>query len=196
MRRFAIVGHRAPSIGTFNLNDLSGSGGRMDVLARAINAALFISHGIRNDTEIIVHLNRESGISRRVKFDGKVLKGVHPDERSISGQIRSIIGKAIPPIGSYESISEGISHSGGSLEDTIQEWNDMDLEILILDSGGESKKDWINSSNLAFVISDDLDFTKEENEKLSRFKKISLGSNELQGQACISIIHYILDSQT
>ena len=168
----------------------------MDVLARAINAALFISHGIRNDTEIIVHLNRESGISRRVKFDGKVLKGVHPDERSISGQIRSIIGKAIPPIGSYESISEGISHSGGSLEDTIQEWNDMDLEILILDSGGESKKDWINSSNLAFVISDDLDFTKEENEKLSRFKKISLGSNELQGQACISIIHYILDSQT
>ena len=72
----------------------------------------------------------------------------------------------------------------------------MDLEILVLDSGGESKKDWINSSNLAFVISDDLDFTKEENEKLSRFKKISLGSNELQGQACISIIHYILDSQT
>ncbi len=195
MRRFAIVGHRAPSIGSFNLNDLSGSGGRMDVLARAINAALFISHGIRNDTEIIVHLNGISRISRRVKFDGKILKGVHPDERSISGQIRSIIGKEMPPIGTFESISDGISHSGGSLDDTIKEWKELDLEILILDSGGESTKEWIENSELAFVISDDLDFTKEENELLSKFKKISLGSNELQGQACISIIHYILDNQ-
>ena len=35
----------------------------------------------------------------------------------------------------------------------------------------------------------------EENEILEVYKKISLGSNELQGQACISIIHYILDNQ-
>tara|TARA_B100000085_G_scaffold135393_1_gene123253 strand:+ start:1953 stop:2543 length:591 start_codon:yes stop_codon:yes gene_type:complete len=195
LRRFAIIGHRAPSVGSFNLNDLSGSGGRMDVLARAINAALFISHGIREDTEIIVHLNGDLGFSRRVKFDGRILKGVHPDERSISGHIRSIIGKEMPPIGIYEVISEGISHSGGRLEDTLKEWKEMDLEILILDSGGESNKEWIKDDGLAFVISDDLNFTKEENEILEVYKKISLGSNELQGQACISIIHYILDNQ-
>ena len=46
-RWFAIIGHRAPSEGTLNLNDLPGSGGRMDVLVRAVNAALFVSHGIR-----------------------------------------------------------------------------------------------------------------------------------------------------
>ena len=40
-RRFAIIANRAPSSGNLNLNDLPGSGGRMDVIARAINSALF-----------------------------------------------------------------------------------------------------------------------------------------------------------
>ena len=55
-RRFAIIGNRAPSSGKLNLNDLPGDGGRMDVLVRAVNSALFISHGIRKDTQIVVHL--------------------------------------------------------------------------------------------------------------------------------------------
>ena len=54
-RFFAIIGHRAPSSGKLNLNDLSGSG-RMDVLVRAVNSALFISHGFRNDSLITLHL--------------------------------------------------------------------------------------------------------------------------------------------
>ena len=52
-RWFAIIGHRAPSSGALNLNDLAGSGGRMDVLARAVNSALFVSHGIREDLSLI-----------------------------------------------------------------------------------------------------------------------------------------------
>ena len=55
-RRFAIIGHRAPSKGKLNLNDLAGSCGRMDVLVRAVNTALFISHGMREDTHITLHL--------------------------------------------------------------------------------------------------------------------------------------------
>ena len=56
-RRFAIIGHKAPSSGEILLNDLPGFSGRMDVIARAINATLFLSHGIRNDSQIIIHLN-------------------------------------------------------------------------------------------------------------------------------------------
>ena len=82
-RRFAIIGNRAPSSGKLNLNDLPGDGGRMDVLVRAVNSALFISHGIRKDTQIVVHLMGGS-IPRRVFFDGCELRGVRPDERSIA----------------------------------------------------------------------------------------------------------------
>ena len=55
-RRFAIIGHRVPSSGKIILNDLAGGSGRLDVLCRAINSALFISHGIRDDTHITLHL--------------------------------------------------------------------------------------------------------------------------------------------
>ena len=86
-RHFAIIGHDAPGTGELRLNDLAGGSGRMDVLARAVNTALFISHGIRTDSTITIHL-MGGEIPRRVKFDGRILQGVHPDERSISGHIR------------------------------------------------------------------------------------------------------------
>ena len=52
MTLFAVVGHRARTDGGFSLNDLPGSGGRMDVLCRCVNAALFLSHDLRRDVEI------------------------------------------------------------------------------------------------------------------------------------------------
>ena len=61
------------------MNDLTGSSGRFDVLARAVNAALFISHGVREDSVIFLHLMGGEGPSRRVVFDGSKLRGVRPD---------------------------------------------------------------------------------------------------------------------
>ena len=81
------------------MNDLTGSSGRFDVLARAVNAALFISHGVREDSVIFLHLMGGEGPSRRVVFDGSKLRGVRPDERSIVGQIISVIREPVPPAG-------------------------------------------------------------------------------------------------
>ena len=55
-RHFAIIGHDAPGTGELLLNNLAGGSGRVDVLARAVNTALFISHGIRTDSTITIHL--------------------------------------------------------------------------------------------------------------------------------------------
>ena len=96
-RHYAIIGHKTPSSGKLNLNDLSGSG-RMDVLVRAINSALFVSHGIRKDTTITLHLQGGDGPDRRVLFDGEKLAGVRPDERAIAGQIKAIMKLPKPPI--------------------------------------------------------------------------------------------------
>ncbi|MGY8692227.1 MAG: tRNA (pseudouridine(54)-N(1))-methyltransferase TrmY, partial [Candidatus Poseidoniales archaeon] len=80
-RKFAIIGHKAPSSGNLSLNDLTGLSGRMDVLVRAINSALFISHGIRKNSQIILHLMGGNERPRRVMFDGATLTGVRSDER-------------------------------------------------------------------------------------------------------------------
>ena len=56
-----------------NLNDLPGTGGRMDVLARAVNASLFVSHGIRKDSHVMLHLMGGDGPNRRIWFNGAIL---------------------------------------------------------------------------------------------------------------------------
>ena len=191
-RFYAIIGHRAPSSGKLNLNDLSGSG-RMDVLVRAINSTLFISHGIRNDSKITLHLQGGEGPNRRILFDGATLAGVRPDERSIAGQIKAIMKLPIPPVGHFQEVTQGIFHSGGDISDTINSWNKEEIEINILDTDGIniSKKD--NVGKIGFVLSDDLPFTDEEKNILKSYQKISLGEKWLQGHSCIAISQYELD---
>ena len=77
MRRFAVVGHRAMSKGKLPLNDLASGAGRMDVLIRALMACLLTSHGLRRDTQVVLHLMGGPGPPRRIKFDGNTLKGLH-----------------------------------------------------------------------------------------------------------------------
>ena len=49
MTSFAIIGHIARTDGAFSLNDLPGTGGRMDVLCRCLNSSLFLSHDLRRE---------------------------------------------------------------------------------------------------------------------------------------------------
>ena len=190
-RRFAIIGHDASGTGELYLNDLTGGSGRVDVLARAVNTALFISHGIRTDSTITIHL-MGGEIPRRVKFDGRILRGVHPDERSISGHIRSIMKRPVPPIGIWQEASEGILHSGGSVKETLIEWGREGVVACILDAEGEELESEGDSS-MGFVLSDHLPFTDEEITALKGYQKVSLGSAWLQGHVCIAIVHHILD---
>ena len=190
-RRFAIVGHDTPSNGDFSLNDLAGSAGRMDVLLRAVKSALFVSHGIREDTQIVLHL--EGSGSRRIRFDGGALRGVHPDERSIAGQVRAVVRSPRPPIGVWKEFSSGISHSGGSLAETLDEWSKQGFNALVMDAGGVSLEEISEEGEIGFVLSDHKPFSKAESELLSGYGRVSLGSMWLQGHACIAIAHYLLD---
>ena len=191
-RFYAIIGHRAPSSGKLNLNDLPGSG-RMDVLVRAINSTLFISHGIRNDSAITLHLQGGEGPNRRILFDGATLAGVRPDERSIAGQIKAIMKLPIPPVGHFQEITQGISHSGGDITDTIESWNKDNVEINILDINGTKITEKKLVDKIGIILSDDFPFDEAEKNILSSFNKISLGEKWLQGHSCIAITQYELD---
>ena len=192
-RWFAIIGHRAPSSGPLNLNDLAGSGGRMDVLARAVNSALFVSHGIREGSHVLLHLMGGEGPSRRIWFNGSNLGGVRSDERSISGQIKAILKESVPPRGQFREYSSGILHSGGDIEQTLEEWSSMGICPVILDADGGEFSDLPTSIDLGFILSDDKPLTKHDTRTLQAPVSLSLGSRWLQGHSCIAILHYLLD---
>ncbi|MDP7002674.1 MAG: tRNA (pseudouridine(54)-N(1))-methyltransferase TrmY [Candidatus Thalassarchaeaceae archaeon] len=192
-RRFAILGHRAPSTGTLNLNDIPGSGGRADVLARAVNSSLFVSHGIRRDSHVTLHLMGGPGPHRRVWFEGGTLRGVRPDERSIAGHIRAVMKTPVPPIGQFVEVSDGIFQSGGGIGQTIAEWKKDGLECFVLDAKGLVEYSIPGGKSVGFVLSDDSAFTEEDLVELEGLSRISLGDVWLQGHACIAILHHFLD---
>ena len=191
-RHYAIIGHKAPSSGKLNLNDLSGSG-RMDVLVRAINAALFISHGIRKDTKITLHLQGGDGPERRILFDGGKLAGVRPDERSIAGQIKAIMKIPIPPIGQYKEVTQGIFHSGGNINDTIDFWKKENQDIMIMDADGIDITNISKKDKIGIILSDDSSFDDEEKKQFVDLQRVSLGKKWLQGHSCIAITQYEFD---
>jgi len=191
-RRFAIIGHDVPAKGDFSLNDLAGGAGRLDVLLRAVNSALFVSHGIREDSQIILHLEGDG--SRRVRFDGSALRRVHPDERSIAGHVRAVIRSQMPPVGVWQEFSQGISHSGGGLNETLKEWSDEGCSTLVLDAEGVAIENTIASDEIGFILSDHKPFSDQEKDLLSIYDSVSVGQKWLQGHSCIAIIHHHLDN--
>ena len=197
MRRFAVVGHRAMSKGKLPLNDLASGAGRMDVLVRALMAGLMTSHGLRKDTVVVLHLLGGPGPARRIKFDGSTLKGLHADERSIAGTIGKVIATPLPPIGHWQPITAGISHSGGHLDSTLREWADAPTVIPDADAPRLWQSDATltadgtpNNTTLNFVLSDDQPLGDIEADNT---RARSIGSQWLQGHMAIGVVHFLLD---
>jgi len=76
MRGFLVVGNKAVTK-PFSLKDLAGSAGRMDILCRCVAQALFISHGIRKDSEIYLLLLGKPDPPKALKW-GYSYKAVQP----------------------------------------------------------------------------------------------------------------------
>ena len=197
MRRFAVVGHRAIAKGPLQLNDLAGSGGRMDVLIRALIAGLLTSHGIRKDTTVVLHLLGGKGPSRRIKFSGDSLKGLHADERSIAGTVGKIIATPLPPIGHWQPVTAGIDQSGGDLETTLREWKegpniflDANAPRLWADGALLPNESKASHQDLNFILSDDRPL---EAPTSADVVLRSLGKEWLQGHMAIGVVHFLLD---
>jgi tRNA pseudouridine-54 N-methylase len=65
--------------GFFDINDLLQ--GRVDVLARCVNAALWVSNGIRTDTSIFLMLFPQNVT---MEIQGAHVKGLNPNERTMA----------------------------------------------------------------------------------------------------------------
>lgn len=211
MRRFAIIGHRAMSQGKLPLNDMAGGAGRMDVLVRALMAGLLTSHGIRHDTEVVLHLMGGPGPSRRIKFVGSLLKGVHAEERAVAGQIAKVMKEPTPARGHWVERSSGIFDSGGDINHTMAEWKETTLVCLeaaatrlwqenepIPTDGkalstyeGEHGNFTVSGIDIGFILSDDKPLSEDlAHEKMLRR---SLGDEWLQGHMAIGVCHFLLD---
>ncbi|MGB2983243.1 MAG: tRNA (pseudouridine(54)-N(1))-methyltransferase TrmY [Candidatus Bipolaricaulia bacterium] len=188
MRRFVILGHKVPLEATFSLNDLPGGAGRLDVLCRAIGASLFVSHGIRSDVEAILLLQNTA----QIRIAGDRVKRLNPDERSTA----ALIKRALDALSDEEVQSTpGIFVSRRSLPETLDRLHQLEANPVVLHEGGTPVDAFSFPRNPAFVLSDHVDFTEEEDRELGAFPHVSLGEKPLHTSQCITIMHYLLDQR-
>jgi len=185
MTSFAIVGHLARTDGSFSLNDLPGSGGRMDILCRCVNAGLFLSHDLRRDVDCYLVLLGAPLGPKTVKFSGASVRSLSPDERSAGALIRKVID--VPCGSEFREAADGVSIRKGGLERLLS-----DLPFAVLDETGTDVRA-VQELSGAYLLSDHMNFTDEENELIRECPKYSVGPKCLHADHTITVLHNELD---
>ncbi|QSG11260.1 RNA base methyltransferase family enzyme [Halapricum desulfuricans] len=191
MRQFLVVAHDAPASADFPLDALASEAGRMDLLARALNAALLQSHGIREDTR--VHLVID-GVT--VSVDGATVRNLHPDERSIAALLRSALKAREDAIGHQPAEpSPGLKVYRMDLEATLDRLA-REGPIVQLHEDGDPAVEVSVPVDPVFVLSDHRDFTDEEVDLIAERAdaRVRLGPRPLHADHAISVAHNWLDT--
>lgn len=189
MRTFVVIGHEAHTAPDFSLDDLPGTSGRIDILARCAAAALLVSHGIRKDVEAHLVLNGPPQPPRTIRMVGGELRHLNPDERTTA----SLFLRALRIPGIMESMSTpGVYVSGLGLSQLVAR---LKGDSILLKEDGEDIRGRSLPRNPVFFLSDHMDFTEEEEKLIMSGDPIvaSLGPRSLQANHCISIANNELD---
>jgi tRNA (pseudouridine54-N1)-methyltransferase len=185
MTIFAIIGHLAATTGNFNLNDMPGGAGRMDVLCRSVNASLFLSHDLRRDVTVYLVLLGGSDAPKTIMFSGEKVRSLNPDERSAG----ALIKKALElPVGEeFRESTRGVYVRRGGLSRLLQEH-----PFAVLDEAGEDISK-VTAFPEAFLLSDHLNFTPEELDLTINCRKYSVGPKILHADHTITVLLNVLD---
>lgn len=189
MRQFILYAGKAVTSPDFTLDDLPGSGGRMDLVARCVCNALWLSHTLRRDTCIHVVACGSPNPPVVISFYGDALRGVSPDERNIAAWIKkSLAGKRRNP---------GISIRKIGFPQLISELASEGLFFYVLDEEGRDISEVALKEDSVFVLGDHSGLPGDEEEVVARFEheKISLGTTSYLASQCITVLHYELDKK-
>lgn len=134
MRRFVLIGQTASASSQFSLDDLPGSSGRLDVLLRAIRAALLVSHGLRANVVVYLVLRGGGGAARLLRVDGRTAKFLRPDERSLATLVRKTLA-AEASGDHFVEVRPGLALRVGDLPEVLSEVGTA--PCFVLHEGGE-----------------------------------------------------------
>jgi tRNA (pseudouridine54-N1)-methyltransferase len=185
MTIFAIIGHLAATTAGFNLNDMPGGAGRMDVLCRSVNTSLFLSHDLRRDVTVYLVLLGGTDAPKTIMVSGEKVRSLNPDERSAGALIKKAL--EIPVGEEFRESTRGVYVRRGGLSRLLQEHT-----FAVLDEGGEEIATATTIPE-AFLLSDHLNFTPVELEMTRNCPKYSVGPKVLHADHTITVLLNVLD---
>lgn len=187
VRSFLLVANRARPTPDVPLDDLPGKGGRFDLVARFVNAALLTSHGIRSDAEaIVVFTTPDEPLALRVR--GEAVTGIGPDERSTAARLRGAMAATAMPV--WQEVEDGIDLRTGDLATLL---DDRPRPRVLLHEEGEPLAGDLEPGT--FVVGDHEGFTAEQLAAIRKRadREVSLGETALQADHLAAVLHHELD---
>lgn len=197
MRRFIVVGQRARTARDFPLDDICGAGGRWDLLARCVQGALFISHDLRRDTELLLVALGEPDAPKAIRVSGADVRHLNPDERSTVALLSRALEAALPRNGRWVEAHPGIHVARRDLSKVLDDCDDG--PIVLLDEEGEvdglTLSSLVRKDAVTFIVGDDQGLTDEQLVDVrSRGPiEVRLGPLSLHADHCIVLVHNVLD---
>jgi tRNA (pseudouridine54-N1)-methyltransferase len=192
MRQFVVVGHDAPTTPDFDLDDIAGGAGRLDVLCRCVTAAFVLSHAIREGVRVHLVLGDEVTVT----FDGRDLRRLNPDERSTAALVRGALAAREEAVGHVPAeASPGVTVRRFGFATTLTELVG-DATIVELHEDGDPVVAVDPPENPAFVLSDHRDFAEAEASLLAdaAVERVRLGPERLHADHAITVAHNYLDT--
>ncbi len=189
MRRFVFVSHTVPPNGLWTIDDLAGGAGRVDVLCRNVQAAMFLSHGLREDTDVYLVFQKETTEPVTVHFQGSQIKRLNPDERSTAARIRNALRARHQDLW-WEDVEDGVKVAPFGLKRLLQE---LDGTPIVLHKDGTPLENAEFPSHPIFLLGDHQPLTDEELAVVPDAARISLGDQWYHGNHVTVIVQHHLD---
>ncbi len=196
MRRFVIIGRSATASGDFLLEDVPGTGGRLDVLLRCLRAGLLVSHGIRRDVVMYLVLLGGPRAPRVLRADAAGLKFVRPDERSLAMLAKKALAShADTRIREFVQVRPGISLFSGGLGDVIEDLGRSTPYVLVEEAVDIRDVGDLDYNNATFFLGDHLGLDDATRLQLAAIggSPISVGPMSLHAEDVIAIVSNELD---
>ncbi len=193
MRVFVLWSHAVTSP-NFTLKDLPSSGKRMDLVARTIVSAMWLSHKLREDTMVYVVLNGSPEPPKTVVFHPGI-KRVSPDERSIALWIQKALLKYQGRRDKeWYELNNGILISGRSFQDVIKTLSEEYDTFYLLDQKGKDVEKIELKKDAVYVLGDHKGIPKNDAMfVLRKGEKISIGKETYLTSSTVSVIQWLLD---
>ena len=191
---FIIIGHRAKTTADFEFNDLPGSGGGIDTLARCLATTFCLSNDIRRGSRAFLILKGGNDAPKTIKVCGDELKGMNADERSVAGFIRAALRK--PAIkGTWTPSTPGTYVTRANFEDILRELSEEGASFIRLREGGEDIRVFKFPPNPCFILGDNTDLNESEERTLDAhpFSIVSVGPKSYHADHCISVVQNEFD---
>lgn len=188
-RRFLFVSHTVPPTGDWGLDDLAGGAGRVDVLCRAIQSTLFLSHDLRADTECILAFVADPNAPTAIRMEGGKVNRLNPDERSTAARIRNAL-RARHDDPWWEEAETGIHVAPFTLAELADE---LDGTPVVLHKDGTDLESADLPADPLFILGDHQPLSDDELAPFAGGERISLGPVWYHGNHVASVVQYTLD---